>query len=109
MGIVEFAAYVIVGKTAGEYIYVWRKERRKRIEQIAVTSEHDDEKTSDYRRQRLELRYPQHFVPAPDARYFREAVEQVKPTPKERLRDWGPALAGVAAAYVIWFIVQLFK
>jgi hypothetical protein len=116
MGIVEFAAYVIVGKTAGKYIYVWRKEKRERIEQIAVASEHNDEKTSDYRRQRLELRYPQYFVPAPDARYFHEAAEQLKPIPltgKERLKDWGLRLGGLTlgliVAGIIWLVVQLIK
>jgi hypothetical protein len=90
---VEFAAWIIFGKTADQLLFQWRNDRRQRLEKAAVTAEYDEAVIAEYevdealparervrqcerkreRQRQLLMRYPQHLIASPAWRYFKEA------------------------------------
>ena len=102
VGVVDLAAWIIIGAAAGRSAVSWQKERKQRLEQLAVVSEYEDDRTSEDRKRLLTLRFPQYLVRNPDPRYFQQAQEQVKAdrvwARKER-RAW---LRALAQAVALW-------
>jgi hypothetical protein len=95
LNVVDVAAWIIVGKTAGEFFLHWQKNQHEKLEKAAVVAEYDASVDAEYsvdetlargeremqlrrhrdRQQRLLMRYPQHLIPAPQFRYFKAARE----------------------------------
>jgi hypothetical protein len=93
--VVEFAAWIIIGKATGQLLHQWRNDRRQGLEKAAVTAEHDEAVMAEYevdealperdcerqrerkreRQHRLLMRYPQHLIASPVWRYFKEAKD----------------------------------
>jgi len=121
--VIEFAAWIIVGKTAGELLLQERKSRRERVEREAVNAEYndytDDRTLSELQRERarerhterqrkLLVRYPQYLIPGPDWRYFRQAEEEEKAAKgsfnqrlKENWKWWVLAVLMLFVGYLI--------
>ena len=72
--ILEFAASIIILKTAYQYVELFCK----RTEKKAATFEYNDYRTSPERKILLVQRYPDLLVPSPDHRFFAMAREDNK-------------------------------
>lgn len=80
---VELAAWIIIAKAVSQIVFGRMKERHQELEKDAVEAEYSSTQ-SEERRRRLEVRYPQYLISAPDFRYFKDAQETL-----DRLRPLG--------------------
>lgn len=106
MDVVQFAAYVIIGTTAGRYLWRFLEDKNIRTEQIAVKAEYEDDRTSEKRKQLLLLRYPQYLVSSPGFQYSRIAHETVRADWGEKRTTIGRYFLGLLLALCLWVPVM---
>jgi hypothetical protein len=102
--VVEIAALIIIFGFTGKLLKTIIEAERTKQEKEAVVAEFDDDKTSDKRRQRLLMRYPQHLIESPDWRYFKqtkEADRAGRSTLKEWIQEW--SMTAGCLGYVAFF------
>lgn len=87
MDSVNFAAQVFLGAVLGKVILSLWEGRKKRIEELAVHYEFEDEKTNPERKGQLLMRYPQYLVEAPSRDYWSMAHEQLSAEKKSRKNE----------------------